>query len=158
EALAEPGGIAISGTAYDHIKGKLAVVCDDLGPQSLKNLPEPVRVYRVRVEAAAALPEAGPTMSWRLPALAAGPAAGVMVAGLALWQPWSAAPPAVQQAQAPALAAAVPVPTVAAPAAAEPVIAVLAFDNLSGSPDQEYFSDGISEDIITALAQFPTLR
>jgi adenylate cyclase len=48
EAVAEPGGILISGTTYDHIRGKLKVAFDDLGAQSLKNIVEPVRTYRLR--------------------------------------------------------------------------------------------------------------
>src|SRR5215470_11017699 len=47
EALADPGGILVSGTAYDHIKSKVKVGFDDLGPQNLKNIAEPVRAYRV---------------------------------------------------------------------------------------------------------------
>ncbi len=47
EAIAEPGGILVSGTAYDHIKSKVKVGFDDLGAQTLKNIAEPVRAYRV---------------------------------------------------------------------------------------------------------------
>src|SRR5215813_7285860 len=47
EAMADPGGILVSGTAYDHIKSKVKVGFDDLGPQMLKNIAEPVRAYRV---------------------------------------------------------------------------------------------------------------
>ena len=54
EALAEPGGVLVSGTAHDHIKSKIKVGFDDLGPQNLKNIAEPVRAYRVSATPAAA--------------------------------------------------------------------------------------------------------
>ena len=54
QALAEPGGIAISGTAYDHVKAKLPVGFASLGEQKVKNIAEPVRVYRVMLDPAAA--------------------------------------------------------------------------------------------------------
>ena len=99
EALAEPGGIYISGTVFDHVKGKLNLAFDDLGSQQLKNIAQPVRVYSVRLEA-------------------------------------------VGQALAELLA----LPD-------KPSIAVLAFQNMSGDPEQEHFADGIAEDIITALSK-----
>ena len=52
EAVCEPGGILISGTTYDHIRGKIKVAFDDLGAQSLKNIAEPVRTYRLRLSRA----------------------------------------------------------------------------------------------------------
>ncbi len=102
EALADPGGILVSGTAYDHIKSKVKVGFDDLGVQPLKNIAEPVRAYRV-----------------------AGTPAGAFAA--------------------------------AKPATDKPAIAVLPFTNMSGDPEQEYFSDGITEDIITELSRFRNL-
>src|SRR5262249_11639135 len=50
ESLAEPGGICISGTVHDHVKNKLALNYEDLGPQQVKNIAEPVKVYRVGLE------------------------------------------------------------------------------------------------------------
>jgi adenylate cyclase len=102
EAIAEPGGIVVSGTAYDQVKNKIKSSFDDLGPQSLKNIAEQVRAYRV------------------------------------------AATPAV------AIAA-------HKPGTDKPSIAVLPFANMSGDPEQEYFSDGIVEEIITALSRFRSL-
>ena len=102
EALAEPGGILLSGTAYDYVKNKVKVGLDDLGPQKLKNIAEPVRTYRVT------------------------------------------GTPAV------AIAASKPI-------ADKPSIAVLPFANMSGDPEQQYFSDGITEDIITELSRFRSL-
>ena len=48
EALADPGGVSISGTAFDHVEGKLGLDFEDLGEQEVKNIPRPVRVYQVR--------------------------------------------------------------------------------------------------------------
>ena len=102
ETIAEPGAIVISGTAFDQVRNKVKVAFDDLGAQTLKNMAQPVRAYRV---------------------------------------------------------AGTPFVTVAAPQSAtdKPSIAVLPFLNMSGDPTQDYFSDGITEDIITELSQFHTL-
>lgn len=105
EAVAEPGGVCISAAAYEQVCNKLALDVTDLGPQLLKNIVEPVRIYRIATE------------------------------------------PSVKPAQAQFLLA---LPD-------RPSIAVLPFENLSGDPDQEYFADGIVEEIITALSRFPTL-
>jgi adenylate cyclase len=102
EALAEPGGILVSGTAHDHIGSKVKVGFKDIGTQTLKNITQPVRAYRVT--------------------------------------------------GTPAIAVAA-----SKPATDKPSIAVLPFTNMSGDPDQEYFSDGITEDIITALSRISTL-
>ena len=99
EALAEPGGILVSGTAYDHVKNNIKVSFDDLGTQTLKNIAEPVRVYRVT---------GTQTIS-------------------------------ITQSKA---------------ATDRPSVAVLPFTNMSGDPEQQYFSDGITEDIITELSRF----
>jgi TolB-like protein/Tfp pilus assembly protein PilF len=102
EAIAEPGGIIVSGTAYDHLKHKLKVGFDDLGAQALKNITEPVRAYRV--------------------------------------------------VGTPVVSAAAPKPITDRPS-----IAVLPFENMSGDPAQEYFADGVVEEIITALSRFQWL-
>ena len=99
EGLADAGGICISGSVYDQVRNKLGLGYDDLGPQTVKNIAEPVAAYRVRVERAGSQP---------------GPAA---------------------------------VPE-------KPSIAVLPFDNMGGDPEQDYFVDGITEDLITELSRF----
>jgi adenylate cyclase len=106
EALAEPGGICISGAARDQIGTKLPVTFTDLGEQQVKNIAQPLRVFRVASSGAA------------------------------------------QAAEAPAAMPLLP---------DKPSIAVLPFTNMSGDPEQEFFSDGISEDIITALSHYPSL-
>jgi adenylate cyclase len=102
EASADPGGIVVSGTAYDYIKNKVQIGFDDLGDQWLKNIAEPIRAYRVN--------------DTRIPTRA--------------------------------------VPKLTTE---KPSIAVLPFTNLSGDPEQQYFSDGITEDIITELSRLQSL-
>ena len=103
QEIAAPGGVCISGDAHHHVWAKLDFGFDDMGERELKNIPDPVRVYRVR------LTEAEPV-----------------------------AAPGVE-------------PKLALPE--KPSIAVLPFDNMSGDPEQEYFADGITEDLITALSK-----
>ncbi len=112
EGLAEPGGIAISGTTFDHVGGKLALEFEDLGEQTVKNIPKRVRVYRVVAKSRDATAAAGDE------ALVG--AAELTVPGFS----------------------------------GRPAIAVLPFDNLSGDPEQEYFADGIAEDLITRLSSW----
>jgi adenylate cyclase len=102
EALADPGGILVSGTAYDHVSNKVKVGFEHIGVQTLKNIAQAVRAYRVT--------------------------------GM----------PAVT----------VPAPKVVSD---KPAVAVLPFTNMSGDTEQEYFSDGITEDIITELSRFHSL-
>jgi TolB-like protein/class 3 adenylate cyclase len=112
EAVAEPGGVCISNDAYRQVRGKVEIVCDDMGPQPLKNIAEPMQAWRARL--------IGQTSS------AVRPRSGVSeTLGLSLPD--------------------------------KPSIAVLPFQNMSGDLDQEYFADGIVEEIITALSRFKSL-
>jgi TolB-like protein/class 3 adenylate cyclase len=145
QALAEPGGIAISGTAYDQVKSKLAVGYASLGEQNVKNIAEPIRVYRVVLDAAAVgkTTEARKNRrSWRVPAAAV---IALLLAGAAAWwQPWRMAgeQPNVRNAVA---------------ADTRPSLVVLPFDNLSDDKQQGYLADGITEDLTTELARLPGL-
>ncbi len=108
QEVAEPGGVALSGPAFDQIMGKVEAAFEDAGEHELKNIDKPVRVYR-----------------WTDSAIV----------------PMSSTTDAEET---------LPLPD-------KPSIAVLPFNNMSGDPEQDYFSDGITEDIITELSRFPTL-
>ena len=114
EGIAEPGGICISSSAYDQVRGKVAVEFADLGEQRLKNIDRPVRIYAVK-------------SSGNL---------GVIAPDVLPSHPETQKP--------------LPLPD-------KPSIAVLPFENLSGDPEQEYFADGMVEEIITALSRFKWL-
>ena len=103
EGIAEPGGVCLSDDAYRQIRGKVEIACDDLGLQTLKNIAEPMRAWRVTLGGQVAVTAPAPALPDK------------------------------------------------------PSIAVLPFQNMSGDPEQEYFADGMVEDIITALSRFKSL-
>jgi len=154
EGLAEPGGICISGTVYEHIKDKLALWEEFLGEHTVKNIKEPVRVYRVRMEPGPEAPkvsiEKTPGLRpWKWTALGAVAVFILVVAAAAVWKFYlrpASPPPVVMPEEVPALK----LPD-------KPSIAVLPFANISGDPEQEFFSDGITEEIITGLSKVPRL-
>src|SRR5712692_3384357 len=112
EGIAEPGGVCISDDAQRQIRGKVDIAFEDMGPQNLKNISEPMRAWRLRINASASAA--------------------------------TSIKPPVETTQA------LPLPD-------KPSIAVLPFQNMSGDPEQEYFADGMVEDIITALSRFKAL-
>jgi TolB-like protein/class 3 adenylate cyclase len=152
EALAQPGTVCISQTVYDQVRNKLDLDYRPLGSHRVKNIAEPVRAYAVGMPAALPRRRRG-----RRPLLAAAGILAVVVAGLAAW--------ALHVGTGPALlglggaSKPVDIATLAAPArlAARPSVAVLPFKNLSGDAGQDFFSDGITEDVITALGRFSNL-
>jgi adenylate cyclase len=107
EGQAEPGGIFLSGDAYRQAKGKVEVDFEDLGERDLKNVAEPVRVYRIADDSSGTAGAAPAREPLALPD--------------------------------------------------KPSVAVLPFNNMSGDPEQEYFADGITEDIITELSRFQSI-
>jgi adenylate cyclase len=152
EALAKPGTVCISQTVYDQVRNKLDLEYRPLGSHRVKNIADPVRAYAVG--APAAKPQS--KRQWRLLAAAAGVVAAV-VAGLVMWTlheglGWEL--PGLGGTPKP-----VEVASLAAPnrLARRPSIAVLPFKNLSGDTNQDFFSDGITEDVITALGRFSNL-
>jgi TolB-like protein len=114
ESIAEPGGICISSSAYDQVRGKVEVEFADLGEQRLKNINHPVRVYAVK---------SGGHFGMAMPVVLT----------------------SVPDAQKP-----LPLPD-------KPSIAVLPFENMSGDPEQEYFADGIADDVLTTLSKIQEL-
>jgi adenylate cyclase len=113
EGLADPGGICISGTVFDHVKGKVDKDIVDLGERQVKNIEQPVRVYRIALGGETDGSEATSTFAGSVAALDLGD---------------------------------------------KPSVAVLPFDNRSGDAEQDYFADGITEEIITELSRFQSLQ
>ena len=144
EAFAEPGDILISRSARDQIRDKLDVSLEDLGEHEVKNIARPVRMFRVLqiLEDGSSLPvQAGQSIFRRRFAPIAISVAFLAVASVAAWLGlW--APESIFE---------------ASPLSAKSSIAVLPFANLSNDPEQEYFSDGMTNDIITDLSKFHDL-
>jgi TolB-like protein/class 3 adenylate cyclase/Tfp pilus assembly protein PilF len=154
ESLAEGGGICISGSVYEQVKAKLAVGYEDIGLQAVKNIAEPVRVYRIRTDPGVP----APPVIQRKPRAGGSRLRGGLVAvalvvplggGVSVWQlvshPFSLSQ-VLRAVQAPALLS-----------PDKRSIAVLPFLNMSSDPEQEYFSDGMTEDLITELSRLSGL-
>jgi adenylate cyclase len=153
EGLADPGGICISESAYQQIENKIPLRYDYLGEHAVKNIAKPVKVYRARIEPEASsfqvIEENKPGRIRLSRAVLAGIALVVIAGAAALYQfPLRPSAPKTEVASKEKMA--FPLPD-------KPSIAVLPFVNLSGDPKQEFFSDGITEDIITALSKIPRL-
>jgi adenylate cyclase len=108
QELAEPGGICVSRTVINHVRNKIPISFEPMGDHTLKNMAEPVSVYRVVVNSAAGT-------------------------GVRVSTNWSR------------------------PRRLVPSVAVLPFDNMSGEVGMGYFSDGVTEDIISMLSRLPDL-
>jgi len=150
EGLAEGGGICISRTSFDSVKNKLNLGYEYLGEHSVKNIAEPVRVYKVLTEPKYAGQVIGEKKlkpkQWRWAAIGA-VAILIIVAGIfAVWNFYLR--PDVEPASEQRMA--LPLPD-------KPSLAVLPFDNLSGDPEQDYLVDGLTENIITGLSKIPDM-
>ncbi|MGD9358584.1 MAG: tetratricopeptide repeat protein [Desulfobacterales bacterium] len=152
EGLAEGGGICISRSAYDQVKNKLDLGYKYLGEHTVKNIADPVRVYRVLMAPEAAGKVLGEKRTrlkqWHLGVVAVSVLILVATAA-AIWYVYFQSEPSDETA---ALE-----PKTASSMSEKPAIAVLPFKNLSQDPQQEYFSDGITNDIITDLSKFRNL-
>ncbi len=154
ESLADPGGICISGTVHEQVRDKLALGYEDAGEQEVKNIARPVRVWRVLAEPGA---DARPSAKTQLVPRKYVRRGIFSLAGLALIaaviifvQHLSLRPPTPSASIPPAQAPALTLPD-------KPSMAVLPFTNMSGDREQEYFSDGITDDLTTALSRLPDL-
>ena len=152
EAIADPGGICVSKTAFDHIETKLPLGYEFLGEQEVKNIAKPVGAYRVLMEprvTIADVKEKEETIPfWRRKAsITVAIAVLVTIIGWTVWQ-FYLRPPPIEPAS---------VEKMTLPLPDKPSIAVLPFVNMSGDPEQDYFSDGLTEEIITALSNVPKL-
>jgi adenylate cyclase len=142
EALAEPGGIMISESAHLQVRTLIDVGISDAGEYEVKNIAEPVHAYRMLLDESVATAAPGsPSARYRRPAIAAISVLVLAIGCAAIWLT-TRAPAPTEPAKDPILA----MPT-------GPTIAVLPFNNMSGDPEQEYFSDGITEEIITELSR-----
>jgi adenylate cyclase len=151
EALSEPGGLCVARNVFNQVKDKLDLTFDYLGEKEVKNIAEPVAVYRVIFdEKAAALmtPLApGPMRrTGRRWLVATAAIVLVLAAGGAVW--WHARAPEFRPASIDRMAFELP---------DKPSIAVLPFVNVGDDPEQEYFSDGLTNDLITDLSKFNNL-
>ncbi|OCK56876.1 adenylate/guanylate cyclase domain-containing protein [Bradyrhizobium sp. LMTR 3] len=153
EQIAPPGGICLSEDAYRQVRGKLEIPITDAGEQKLKNISNPIKVYRIEPSVAAAVEPAAPLAQPRRRSSVwtwAGVAITVTIALAAItWFSLPRAPPNVSQGAAPARPIA---------SSAIPVIAVLPFANQTGDEGKDYFADGVTEEVISALGRFNTLR
>ena len=146
EGVCEPGEICLSEDAYRQVKGRLDLAVTDLGQTQLKNIAEPIRVYSLRVgvsaQAKPAMPTAPPAPKKRstLMPLAAALAALLILIGGGAWWFLNANRPVAVASKAPAEAARIS-------------IVVLPFTNLSNDPAQDYFADGVTENLTTELSR-----
>jgi adenylate cyclase len=152
ESLAEGGGICVSGTAFDQVKTKLPLGYEYRGEQTVKNISEPVRVYRVMMEPEAAGKVIGEKKirpkAWQKQVTVLVIILIVIAAAVAVWKFYVRPTPPIEVASKEKMA--FPLPD-------KPSIAVLPFVNMSGDPKQEFFVDGMTEEILTALSKCPNL-
>lgn len=152
ESIGEPGGVTVSGTVFDQVKHRVQVGFDFIGEQEVKNIAELVRAYRV--VAARQSPAGAPASKriepiWRRPLLISSVVVGLAALVLGSWQfahrvHWTASLASSGN-------------DVGLPLPSKPSIAVMPFVNLSGDQRQEYFSDGMTETLITDLSRLANL-
>jgi adenylate cyclase len=158
EGLAEAGGICISGSAHEQIKNKLALGYEYIGEHTVKNIAEPVKVYRVPMGPKVAFPKEGnekktKLRNWQWTALGTAATIIIIIGALIIWYLYfrgpSIEPASVEPEQ---------LTVVSDVEEAPKTIAVLPFEDISPEKDQEYFSDGLSEELINKLSQVKDLQ
>ena len=152
EAMAEAGGVCITGRAYDQVSNKLGLEYENLGEHQVKNISTPIRVYRVLSHPGAAahrviLAKKAVRHKWRIIAIALSIIMILAIAVVAIWEHYFHLP-RVEMAATEDKVFDLP---------RGPKVAVLPFDNMSGEPEQDYLSDGLTENIITGLSGCPKL-
>jgi hypothetical protein len=155
EGLAEAGGICISGSAFEQIENKLPLHYDYLGEHEVKNITRPVRVYRALMDNGMVKEKGARSTAQgsrrRILAFSLGAALSI-IAAVVLWQfvlrPVPGPPASLPDEKADPQKMAYALPD-------KPSIAVLPFTNMSGDPMQDFFGDGLAEEIINALAKLP---
>jgi class 3 adenylate cyclase/TolB-like protein len=142
QQLAEPGGICVSGKVAHEVEKKLAFGFQSLGEQRVKNIAEPVPVYRVLIDGGAAPLQRrkAPASKWRMPAAVAAVVVLALLVAAGAW--YKVLGPASTPVTASGL----------------PSLAVLPFVNMSGDPAEDYLGPGVAESIITTLSSFPSIR
>ncbi len=148
ESTCEPGGLCISEIARDQVRDKLPLIFADCGEQQVKNIARPVRVFGLSPQAIAEAPElssgrVAPTKSRKRAMLAAGFALMLAVAGGGIWWALHQSTPSATQ--------------TSSSADVRPSIAVLPLASLAEGGKEDYFADGLTEDVISALGRFPEI-
>ncbi|ABK16877.1 adenylate/guanylate cyclase domain-containing protein [Syntrophobacter fumaroxidans] len=154
ESLADPGGICVSKTAFEHIESKLPLGYEYLGEQTVKNIAKPICAYKVQMERRVTVKDHAEAKSkggtWHRPLIVA--LAGVLlitVVAAALWQ-FDFLPVRTRVDDTTVQRMAFPLPD-------KPSIAVMPFVNMTGEQSQDFFCDGLSESLIAALSRVPEL-
>ncbi len=146
EALAQPGGIAVSAPVFEQVKSRLSGRFTDIGEHEVKNIPLPVRVYQMGSDITGpsdtvAVPHVGNQKTWLI--LGAVFLVAALIAGWIFW-PNSKVPNRSPKQTETRITD-------------KPSVAVMPFDNLSGDPEQTYFSDGMADNLITDLSRIGNL-
>ena len=152
ESLAEPGGICVRRNVRNQVRDKLDIDFEDLGEVEVKNIARPIRAFRIALNAKTValvtpvvVPDPKPKRRFPLVTVAVAAVVLVAVGGVVWWRMWA---PEFEPAS---------VERMAFPLPQEASIAVLPFSNLSNDPEQEYFADGLTNDIITDLSRMKDL-